>query len=195
MRHPGKSEVTCITCGRIFMMHECDRIRGRKACSLACRKIKEKVAPIERFSQMFLPEPNSGCWLWTGAASVKTAGYGYGQFYDGSEVVKAHRASWHIFIGPIPNRMFVCHRCDNRWCVNPEHLFLGTHADNMADMAAKKRSRVPRGEQHVRSVLTEGNVRDIRSKPYKPSSIAKEYGVSETLIRRICKGAMWGHVK
>lgn len=94
----------------------------------------------ERFSERFIPEPNSGCWLWDGALNH----HGYGQLSQTcGRPVKAHRVSYELSCGPIPQGMHVCHHCDVRSCVNPDHLFLGTQADNMLDMKKKGRAFRP----------------------------------------------------
>lgn len=96
----------------------------------------------ERLLNMSIPEPNSGCFIWLGATNPD----GYGNVRVGSRTdgtrrqLKAHRAAWSAFVGEIPDGVHVLHRCDNPACINPEHLFLGTHTDNMRDMVAKGRA-------------------------------------------------------
>lgn len=95
----------------------------------------------ERFMDKVSPEPNSGCWLWTGFYQE----FGYGRMGVGYAVegtrgtAMAHRLSYEIFVGPIPDGICVLHRCDVPECVNPEHLWLGTHSDNVNDKVAKGR--------------------------------------------------------
>ena len=95
--------------------------------------------PIEeRFQDKYIPEPNSGCWLWIG--SVGDDGYGnIGEGGRGSPNLKAHRVSYGIHKGPIPEGKDVCHKCDVTICVNPDHLFLGDDSENMKDCHNKNR--------------------------------------------------------
>ena len=90
---------------------------------------------LERRLQNYIPEPNSGCWLWAG----RLCGGGYGSLKVDGRRCQAHRASWEFHIGPIPAGLLACHKCDNPPCINPSHIFLGTHRDNLRDMVAKGR--------------------------------------------------------
>jgi hypothetical protein len=121
----------------------------------------------------------------------------------------AHRAGWEIERGPVPDGLHVLHRCDNRLCCNLDHLFLGTHADNMADKVAKGRcasvtgdrhgSRVhperrPRGESHGRAVLTAGDlaeVRRLRAAGATYKIIASKFSVNKSTVRRAIVGETW----
>ncbi len=131
-----------------------------------------------------------GCWIWMGG--LCHGGYGcmnIGSRTDGSRrTVNAHRVSWEVHYGPIPDGLFVLHRCDNKSCVNPSHLFLGTHSDNMADMVAKGRSLS--GEKHNLAKLTDKDVAEIRSlgKTTIHRKIAKRFGVSRTHVGALING-------
>lgn len=150
----------------------------------------------ERIETRSMPEPNSGCWLWLGSMR-KPAGYGCLHVNGGSE--SAHRASWMAFRGPIPAGKFVCHRCDIKSCVNPAHLFLASHAGNMADMKAKGRAARPTGEKQGAHKLTEASVREILALPSPVSVIlarqlAARYGVRPSYIYGIRAGKAWNHI-
>ena len=132
-------------------------------------------------------DTRTGCWLWT---AYRNRG-GYGKARHGGKVHLAHRVSWEVHNGPIPAGMCVCHRCDTPSCVNPEHLFLGTQADNVRDMAAKGRGRAPAGEAHRSAKLTAADVAAIRADGRTPRIIAAEYGVSRPQISAIRLGKNW----
>lgn len=100
----------------------------------------------------YVPEPNTGCWLWLGKANKRDQ-CGYVQY--GKKSVRVPRVAWMLTHGPIPDGLYVCHKCDVPLCINPGHLFLGTHQDNMRDMAKKGRQKfqrrpdtTPKGERH-----------------------------------------------
>jgi hypothetical protein len=139
-------------------------------------------------------EQTDGCWVWTGWINNK----GYGIAAVGKKLANAHRHSWTIHNGPIPAGIQVLHHCDNRCCVNPDHLFLGTHKDNMADMAAKGRAASSPGisnPSHVK--LTEHDVREmlgLREAGAKVLILAARFGVSKGMVQHICHGRKWAHI-
>lgn len=143
------------------------------------------------FSDFYIPEPNSGCWLWLGALNPK----GYGQVHVKGVTLAAHRRSWQLHQGQIPDGLHVLHRCDNRMCVNPDHLFLGTNGDNVADRTKKGRHVSVIGENQSRSKLTEQDVRSIRQDPRHNTTIAGELGVSNVLISMVKRRKIWRHVQ
>ena len=133
------------------------------------------------------------CWIWTAGKNAD----GYGTLGGG---LRAHRVSYEMRHGPIPNGMCVCHSCDNPSCVNPAHLWLGTHQDNMADRSRKGRSSGGRmvGTEHPNAKLTDDMVREIRhlyaSGEYMQKDLARMYGVSDMVISLLVRGKTWKHV-
>jgi len=140
------------------------------------------------------------CWLWTG--STATQGYGTLSRGDGTrKLVRAHRAVWEQFNGPIPERAsyhgaVVMHTCDNRACCNPAHLRLGTQADNNRDMRNKGRSRGPeqRGETNPNARLTAELVRLFRASPKTCTALAHEHGCDISTVAGIRRGRTWRHL-
>lgn len=137
-----------------------------------------------------------GCWEAVGTR----LGTGYIQLSSGGRRDLAHRMAWAEANGPIPPGMLVCHRCDNPPCCRPDHLFLGTPADNMADMVAKGRGRAQfgRGEEHPSAKLNADLVREIRGRLANgetQQSIADAYGVTLTAISAIALGRNWAWVQ
>lgn len=154
-----------------------------------------------RFWSKVVRRSDDECWVWAAA----TVG-GYGTFKTGGRQVKAHRIAYALEVGPIPEGQIVCHRCDVPNCVNPSHLFLGTHADNAADRNRKNRQatgartkpeRRARGEAASGAKLTEDEVLNIRYSLRAGNSVrsvARYYGVSPSAVQFIKSGHTWRHV-
>jgi hypothetical protein len=133
------------------------------------------------------------CWNWKRGKSSA----GYGGVYFGKKRFYAHRVMYELFIGAVPSGMEVCHKCDNPSCVNPEHLFIGTHKDNMRDMADKGRWPILSlpGSANPSSKLKENQVMDIIAELRNGSNgaaLARKYGVTRTTIGYIKHGKKWG---
>lgn len=143
---------------------------------------------LRRLESRSTPEPMSGCWLWTGALRV-----GYGAIWNGQRVEYAHRLMHEVAIGPIPDGLDVCHRCDNRACVNPDHLFAGTRKENVADMDRKGRRKTTTPN----ATLTPAQVVEIRAllvRGVEGMTIAATYGVSGPTISNIKNRRIWRNV-
>ena len=151
---------------------------------------------MDRFEERIERVTESGCWLWTGGLVDEKQRYGTFRISK-EETERAHRAAWRLFNGEIPNGLFVCHRCDVRECVNPSHLFLGTNADNMADMKAKGRAKGHKGEEHPESKLKNDDVVKMRQMYEDGKTIyelAPIFGVSKSLVHVVVSRQNWKHV-
>lgn len=152
--------------------------------------------PLEQFERRYIPEPNSGCWLWLGP--LHEGGYGV----IGTPKKKgrpsylsrkrAHVFSYETFVGRVPRGKFVLHHCDIRCCVNPEHLYVGTKKQNTADCI--KRDRFQMGVRHAATSLTEDQVRAIRLDARVQHVVAAEYGVCQMTISNIRRRATWKYL-
>ncbi len=175
---------------------------GRRGSCYACQYLKTSARTnpnchhrlsvderIESYIQRGRPDQ---CWVWLGP-QLKS---GYGTLVIGNRSRRAHRAVYERSIGPIPANLCVIHTCDNKLCVNPNHLRLGTHQDNMRDMFAKGRCRRPRGEQHHNAKLTVQKVREIRSRYRRGLGprLSREYNLSLSTILGVARGGRWAWV-
>ena len=129
------------------------------------------------------------CWLWTACKNKA----GYGNVGVDRKIKLAHRVAHELFIGPIPKDLCVCHKCDNTSCVNPSHLFLGTHKENSEDCV--KKGRQCHGEKHPHTHLTIDNIKRIRNvyrtRTYSFRKLAEEYNVTHSTIERIVRKKTW----
>lgn len=144
---------------------------------------------IQRFVEKIKINDETDCWEWIGTKNSD----GYGNFLVHDVVMKAHRISYLIHIGEIPSGMCVCHHCDNPSCVNPDHLFLGTHTDNMRDMTRKRRLKIPklRGENCGSAKLSDLQVKEMRdiykNEEISTGKLGKMFGISQPQAWRIVK--------
>ncbi len=172
-------------------------LKGRKLR----QKLLERMAGSEVAQEKFWEKAKKGkpdeCWEWQGSISI----YGYGNcsFYvsEGVRVrEQAHRVAYFLQFGMYAGDLCVCHKCDNKLCVNPNHFFLGTHLDNMQDRHTKQRD--PRGESNGQAILTESQVRwikEARGKRMRLRAIAEHVGMSIQTICDITKGRSWKHIQ
>lgn len=144
---------------------------------------------VKRFEDKYMPEPNSGCWLWVGATTSRD----YGHMWLEGKMVLAHRIAYELYMGPIPEEKQALHKCDITICVNPSHLFLGDHIDNMKDMVMK--GRVAVGENHGKSKFTTEQILSIRKDPRSYRDIATDYGTTKGYISLIKNKKRWGYLQ
>jgi hypothetical protein len=188
----------CLHCSSEFSIPFSDRNlpgRGRycsRDCKYAAFRSAPKVAPERIWDRKVI---EGECWLWPGAKFRR--GYGNVMVYrDGARhTVTVTRLAWELTYGPIPEGMEVCHRCDRPECYRPEHLFLGTQIENMADMYAKGRGNT--GSRNGQAKLTEATVAEIRQRRdggETIKSLAAHFGVNRKTIYNATHGALWTHV-
>lgn len=188
----------CLGCGTMMFRGEKQypyQWRKQRFCSQPCAgghlSRKRAKSPSEMRDWLFNnadTTSSEGCWV----SHIKPCSHGYPATVWGGSPVRLHRVSYELFKGPIPAGMVVCHHCDNRACVNPDHLFLGSSAENNADR--DKKGRQARGEKAGRAKLTEKQVLAILADTRVQRVIAGAYGVGETAIQRIKSGQGWKHL-
>lgn len=164
-------------------------LRNGTSISCGCRMSYRKN-PIERFWDYV--NKSDGCWEWKGLIME----VGYGAHSIKGKACYAHRFSYELHFGEIPNGKLICHSCDNRKCVNPSHLFVGSHLDNTKDMIDKKRNC--KGTNVLTHKLKEEDVikiRSLRKEGFSYNKIANQFGVCWSVARRICLNQSWRHIQ
>lgn len=186
----------CLWCGATIHWQLRDGRKSwaqRKYCSKTCVDDARRGHEDDAFWLRVSPEPNAGCWYWVGADK---GGKGYGYFARAKML--AHHYAYLKFNGPIPEGLFVCHTCDVPCCVNPQHLFTGTHIENVQDCMAKQRHCI--GERNGGGgKLTASKVRQIRSLYTRGATrqvdLAEQFGVTQVMISRIILRTSWEHLE
>ncbi len=191
MRGPSKhgAWLRCPACGEFFWATGTEVERGRRYCQRSCWRAQYGTVEERFWSKV---SRSLGCWEWKGTRN----NHGYGVFAPvGQKQVAAHRYMWQLVNGPIPDTALVLHACDNKWCVRPDHLFLGSDADNHADMV--KKGRQPKGEGRPYSRLTSDDVRTLRRRFAEGTparQLDREYGLRNSYAMQIVKRHKWKHV-
>lgn len=173
----------CEQCGISF-----DGRGQRRFCSRQCYHLS-RVMTIDKFMDKVV-KLSSGCWEWVGYTDPT----GYGKLGENGTIKLVHRYAYEQLVGSIPPNMCICHHCDNPKCVNPDHLFAGTHNDNLTDMCKKGRQGNQAGVANGNSKLDENQVAEIRRGlrlGQTQKSLALEFGVSRGAICNIATGKRW----
>ena len=195
-------ECACRNCGASFFKRPSEVRKGEyKFCSRKCVFAGRARSEVDRFWAKV--ETGAGCWTWSGARKQRPWDYGVlGGTKKGEVGQLAHRVSWRLHHGPIPDGMKVLHHCDNPPCVNPEHLFLGSLKDNTQDMLEKGRHSLPidhsQGEKNPGAKLTEKQVVEMRNRyslgGVTQQQLADHYNVCNALVSFIITRKLWRNI-
>ena len=193
----SKIECRCDYCGKTFMVWRAWARRDPTIgsfCSMKCLGLSKVIAnPLDYLLAHRRIDASTQCWIWIGSTRC-----GYGRIGINKSAKVVHRLSYELLVGPIPDGLCVLHRCDVRRCFNPDHLFLGTKADNNRDMIAKGRNRNLRGSAHPMAKLTEDDVRDIRrlaKEGMTNTELANRFGIAEVTACHIVARRSWRHLQ
>ncbi len=163
---------------------------GASSCATMKSSAERFWSKVKKASRVTSPHVSTPCWNWT--ASIWSGGYG--SFHFEGKDKKSHRHAWELTYGKIPDGLFACHHCDNKICVNPEHLFLGGARENQVDLITKGLRTIACGEGHGEAKLTKRQVIQIkkrRAKGHLLMAIAKDFNVSRSNISSICLNKSW----
>lgn len=161
--------------------------RAQRTCAGRCSVFEVAKCAPDFFDARYEIISQSGCWIWTGAVTE----HGYGRFPLRLGNKRAHRFSFERFVRPLQPGEDVCHRCDVRCCVNPEHLWAGSRGDNNRDREAKGRGRQPRGESHHKAKLTRQQAVEIFLSCAPDRALSEKYGVTPKAIYAIKNRQSW----
>lgn len=187
----------CVRCGALMTRERLgSNFNKNRYCSLPCFKETLRKNPVAAFLEKIDKGPHpKGCWLWTGAKE----NHGYGHFRHGSKDYRAHRYGYQLAKGPIPKGMHVLHSCDVMPCVNPAHLRLGTHAENMADCKAKGRQTY--GERNPSATMTAETALKLRAEYRRTArnrsnakELAAKYGIRYATVAAVIARRSWRHI-
>lgn len=170
----------CAYCDKVFSKKHREQI----FCSATCRNRARYKEPIERFWSYVQTQGDNNCWLWIGSRDTPQ---GYGRFRLNNRKVRAHRFAYQITIGEIPKGMDVLHRCDIKFCVNPNHLYLGTDNDNARDSAVRNRLRTKVSRDQV------DQIRKLATSGVSHRKIASLFSISPSAVDDIVSYHSWKH--
>jgi hypothetical protein len=193
----------CRQCGKEFGRYDLatpGNFPRMKYCGWDCAQAAKAFSPEKAREQFWTKVDKNGpdgCWLWIGAKHKRGYGACGAKAYGDC---RAHRVAWRYLRGEIPDDKELCHRCDNKLCVNPDHIFLGTHHENMLDAKAKKRHTF--GVKNPRAMLDDEKalrILELKEQGYRRRGVAKsladEHGVGVGAIHAIWRGASWKHLQ